>query len=183
MGQCCFQRQIYLYLFLCLAEKLNKIKYVQKSSVLILIINKILINFSRFYALFSERRDWTVNIVILCYSHKCLQNVILQIVAKAGDIYNAAISKDVLYKDAKGNVFKGNYKNLKQEVAYPDFSAKSISDWYDSLKTFLGNKITKSIDGFILTDNWPAQTAFHMGNNQHFPYLTEVSLKYISFLF
>lgn len=94
-----------------------------------------------------------------------------------GELYKLAILHEVLYKDSKGGVFKGSYKSSKQQVVYPDFYADSINDWFISLKTFLENKITKNIDGFILTDNWPSQTSFRMVDNQQFPYLTNVSLQ------
>lgn len=70
-----------------------------------------------------------------------------------------------------GTSYVGIYMN--QYVVYPDYSHPNITTFIKILDQFVTKYVTEPIHGFILVDNWPYDTFFHM-NGSDFTYFTEV---------
>lgn len=93
----------------------------------------------------------------------------LQLEIIDSELYKKAVDLDVLYKNDAGEVLNGVYN--RKNVAYPDLTHSAIGDYFDS---FI-NSLPVEYDGFVLTDNWPADDLHQFADNFTFPYISEVS--------
>lgn len=96
-----------------------------------------------------------------------------------GASYETAKTKDVLYKFENSSIVLGTY--LNRTVGYPDFSKPVTGKWFAQsfadLKTKFG---VKTIDGFVLRSNWPAnenRNSIITNKSDFFDYLPKVSLR------
>uniref|UniRef100_A0A6P7EZQ0 Probable maltase-glucoamylase 2 isoform X1 n=1 Tax=Diabrotica virgifera virgifera TaxID=50390 RepID=A0A6P7EZQ0_DIAVI len=86
------------------------------------------------------------------------------------DFYNNASSLDLLYTYLNKTIYQGKY--LDQDVSYIDYSHENIQKYMEVFGTFLEDFFNHTIDGLVLTDNWPANEEFKMDNDS-FPYFTK----------
>ncbi|CAG9831316.1 unnamed protein product [Diabrotica balteata] len=86
------------------------------------------------------------------------------------DFYNSASSLDLLYTYLNKTIYQGKY--LDQDVFYIDYSHDNIQKYMEVFGTFLEDFFNKTIDGLVLTDNWPANEEFKM-DDVSFPYFTK----------
>lgn len=106
--------------------------------------------------------------------------------SKSNILYNVSIDLDAVYRTSKGDLYNGTY--LKNCVVYPDYSKLNadqsavdafVGSIIELLDGAFGNDNLHRINGFVFTDNWPANEAYKPGDYS-FTYLSEDLYKALS---
>ncbi|XP_056637318.1 lysosomal alpha-glucosidase-like [Diorhabda sublineata] len=84
-------------------------------------------------------------------------------------LYYKAKDLGILY-NYNETTYKGKY--LRQNVSFPDYSHENISKYIEYFDQFIEEHVNGSVDGFILSENWPKDEGFHM-DNESLPYITK----------
>ncbi|CAG9861440.1 unnamed protein product [Phyllotreta striolata] len=87
-------------------------------------------------------------------------------IIKNTTLWNLAEKLNILYQFNQSE-YVGKY--LQQDVVYPDYSDPKIQVYIQEIDKLLKEYINVTIDGFVLSDNWPLNDNFIM-DNASFPY-------------